>query len=428
MTVLSRFLFVALALPFVLAHGNGDSKPSGGDKSCNSGNFYFKQADCCVPRGGQPSPPKPPQGTQCPSNGWDWNIDKSCCVPHQPPDQQAPPSCNKGWGWLSDKLHCTPNSPPSPPRPAPPPSSPPSPPPPSKPPTTPSKPSDCGDGLFFWGKKNCCLPRGGPPTPPPPPPSGTNCPSDGWSWSPLKGCCTPHSPSPPTPRCFPGWDWDDDVDKCLPTRSNPPPSKPPTTPPPPSKPDDCGDGQFWWGPKKCCLPHGGPPQPPPPPPGSECPPSGWSWFPGKGCCVPHHPPGGNQPPPQCPRNWSWNDGDSKCHPNTPTPPGPPPPRPSGYHQSHRRSGLKARAHTLCPFDQEACPIKGANSSSAYECLDTTQELTSCGGCTSLGKGQDCTAIIGAWNVKCDVSQGGCKVLTCKAGYQVSADGKSCAQR
>jgi hypothetical protein len=41
----------------------------------------------------------------------------------------------------------------------------------------------------------------------------------------------------------------------------------------------------------------------------------------------------------------------------------------------------------------------------YECLDTATELESCGGCVSLGSGQDCTAILGAWNVGCE--QGHC---------------------
>ncbi|KIM44389.1 hypothetical protein M413DRAFT_66908, partial [Hebeloma cylindrosporum] len=51
------------------------------------------------------------------------------------------------------------------------------------------------------------------------------------------------------------------------------------------------------------------------------------------------------------------------------------------------------------------------------------ELESCGGCTSLGKGQDCTRIEGAWNVGCH--EGSCFVYTCAGGFTIGADGKSC---
>lgn len=68
--------------------------------------------------------------------------------------------------------------------------------------------------------------------------------------------------------------------------------------------------------------------------------------------------------------------------------------------------MKARTITLCPSNLEACPIKGLAVSGDYECLDTTAELTSCGGCASTGAGQDCTAIEGVWNVACNV--GKCK--------------------
>ncbi|KAJ3539444.1 hypothetical protein NM688_g6357 [Phlebia brevispora] len=73
---------------------------------------------------------------------------------------------------------------------------------------------------------------------------------------------------------------------------------------------------------------------------------------------------------------------------------------------------------------EACPIKGLMSVNGdYECLDTTTELESCGGCASTGAGQDCTAIEGAWNVACN--KGSCAVYTCQRGYKVARDGKSC---
>jgi hypothetical protein len=59
----------------------------------------------------------------------------------------------------------------------------------------------------------------------------------------------------------------------------------------------------------------------------------------------------------------------------------------------------------------------------YECLDTTAELESCGGCVALGRGQDCTQIEGAWNVACE--QGTCKVYTCEGGYRLYAETNTC---
>ncbi|KIY52742.1 hypothetical protein FISHEDRAFT_8917, partial [Fistulina hepatica ATCC 64428] len=51
------------------------------------------------------------------------------------------------------------------------------------------------------------------------------------------------------------------------------------------------------------------------------------------------------------------------------------------------------------------------------------DLESCGGCLSTGRGQDCSAIEGAWNVACE--QGSCVVYTCTSGYRRSSDGSSC---
>lgn len=187
-------------------------------------------------------------------------------------------------------------------------------------------------------------------------------------------------------------------------------------------------------PNGCCLPMGGPPTPPPPPPkGTTCPPSTHYWGQEQGCCVPRNPPPEHSPPPQCPKGWVWNGTVRKCEP-IPTPPKSNPPRPSQYpgHQGggyqgsggskgsggyqgtggqgnegswrKRSTPLKARSAPLCPTGLDACPISGAKEGD-FECLDTVTELESCGGCASLGSGQDCTAIPGAWNVGCD--QGRC---------------------
>lgn len=157
--------------------------------------------------------------------------------------------------------------------------------------------------------------------------------------------------------------------------------------------------------KGCCLPHGGPPSPPPPPKGHDCPPATHYWNTEQGCCTPSHPSPPNNPPPQCRNGWSWYSGLHMCLPSAPTPPAPPPSHPSG---SHGSPGWKRHAHKrsapLCPTGLDACPVAGS-SASDYECIDTAVELESCGGCASLGQGQDCTAIKGAWNVGCE--QGRC---------------------
>jgi hypothetical protein len=100
-----------------------------------------------------------------------------------------------------------------------------------------------------------------------------------------------------------------------------------------------------------------------------------------------------------------------------------------------------RSVQQCPLSLNACPISSVNGPTGdFECLDTTNELESCGGCASTDEGQDCTAIKGAWNVAC--VQGSCAgkysfpnrfesiltfflVYTCANGYKRSNDGKSC---
>ena len=50
----------------------------------------------------------------------------------------------------------------------------------------------------------------------------------------------------------------------------------------------------------------------------------------------------------------------------------------------------------------ACPIRCPSGlTGEMECLDTTNELESCGGCASIAEGQDCSSIKGAWNVACE---------------------------
>ncbi|KAJ7293588.1 hypothetical protein C8J57DRAFT_1269424 [Mycena rebaudengoi] len=150
---------------------------------------------------------------------------------------------------------------------------------------------------------------------------------------------------------------------------------------------------------------------------TTAPPPTHYWSTDKGCCVPRAPKPPTSPPPQCRDGWTWYPGLHMCLPSTPHPP---PPTPSGGHGWKRHA--HKRAPRLCPAGLDACPIPGV-ASNDYECIDTHAELESCGGCASLGQGQDCTAITGAWNVGCE--QGRCAVYTCTFGFKRSPDGQSC---
>jgi len=190
----------------------------------------------------------------------------------------------------------------------------------------------------------------------------------------------------------------------------------------------CKQNEFWYNDKGCCLPYNGPSSTSPPPQDTRCPPTGWYWGDEKGCCLPRNPPA-SSPPPQCPKHWEWIHSSHKCQPFDEPPPMP---MPSGwgkggkghdYHSASRR-GYRAhvsRASSACPYGLDACPVSGLSGD--YECLDTAVELESCGGCASIGEGQDCTTIRDAWNVGCE--RGVCKVYTCAGGFTRAADGKSC---
>ncbi|MBW0462485.1 hypothetical protein O181_002200 [Austropuccinia psidii MF-1] len=75
----------------------------------------------------------------------------------------------------------------------------------------------------------------------------------------------------------------------------------------------------------------------------------------------------------------------------------------------------------CPSGEIACPMSTAGG---LECLDPMVTLTSCGGCSSTGKGVDCTTIQGADEVGCN--EGRCHIITCKWGYKL-VDG-TCAKK
>ncbi|KAL1413824.1 hypothetical protein Q8F55_001608 [Vanrija albida] len=82
--------------------------------------------------------------------------------------------------------------------------------------------------------------------------------------------------------------------------------------------------------------------------------------------------------------------------------------------------LAAQAKTLCPGGRSACRVPGSND---YECIDTTSELESCGGCAygdfvgngTLATGTDCTAIPGVVRGGVSCFRGDCVVTRCEKG-------------
>ncbi|KAF9785861.1 protein priA [Thelephora terrestris] len=203
---------------------------------------------------------------------------------------------------------------------------------------------------------------------------------------------------------------------------------------------NCGGGQFKWSRKDCCLPNGGPSTPPSPPSGKDCP-SNWSWNHGLGCCAPHQQPPSNPPPPQCHNGWNWSDNSLCCNPpttpSTPSKPSTPSGKPgdcdddknNGQNngQKHKRLAAEKRQNRSrnvapCPKGLSACPVSSLIGGD-YECVNTLEDLDNCGGCATLGEGQNCNAIFGVWNVGCE--QSACKIYTCADGYTLSQDEKSC---
>lgn len=215
--------------------------------------------------------------------------------------------------------------------------------------------------------------------------------------------------------------------------------------------EECADPWSRWDAKNVCLDKGGPKNPSPPPADTDCP-FNWSWHSGKGCCAPHRPPS-DLPPPQCPKGWDWIAGFLQCKPPPTRPtvkPSTPSVRPDRDHDKdkdgkdkdgkdkdrdgkdkdrdgkdgdkdgrdngkdkdgHRkRADIKKREYrsrniSPCPKGFSACPVSSLVGGD-YECVDTLVDLDNCGGCASLGEGQNCNAIPGVWNVGCE--QSACK--------------------
>ncbi|CAH7687463.1 expressed protein [Phakopsora pachyrhizi] len=65
------------------------------------------------------------------------------------------------------------------------------------------------------------------------------------------------------------------------------------------------------------------------------------------------------------------------------------------------------------------PTSGTPSTvdGSHECIDTQEELTSCGGCTSIGDGLDCTKIEGVVRARCN--RGICEAYRCDRGFKLT---------
>ncbi|KAL5529302.1 hypothetical protein ACEPAG_5287 [Sanghuangporus baumii] len=181
---------------------------------------------------------------------------------------------------------------------------------------------------------------------------------------------------------------------------------------------DCSENEFFWESRSCCLPHGGPTKTPTPPKGIDCP-SSWYFSHEQGCCVPKTKPPKPTTPTCSKEGWFWIPNLQCC--SQPSPPSPPTSLPSwkpkskngddkkdwndwgwgnGYKDKKSYDKVKRSFEqwdaSFCPTGLTTCPIISSGVFTGdSECIDTLSDLTSCGGCASLGQGTDCSATPGA---------------------------------
>jgi len=305
--------------------------------------------------------------------------------------------------------------------------------------------TNCPYNNFLYPKKSCCVKNGGDT--PGTPETGHSCPQN-YYWHKTYGFCVPKNSwddKGSNPTCTTkGHNWNDKKSCCsLPEYS-------------------CDSDEFWWKDRSCCVKNGGPQPPRSPPSGSKCPPNNWSWDYGQGCCVPHYPNLPSQP--DCDQGWEWKL-DIKCCRPKPTPSSPTHPSQTpcsnkdkygnckdkqgddnddqgddnnkyGHKRGLSNTEKTAKRHKVlasrsnkpvvldfCPYGYQQCAVAGVLGES--ECLDTLSELTSCGGCTSVGAGVDCTKIPHVKSASC--LGGSCRVFSCDHGYERSGDERSCVR-
>jgi hypothetical protein len=125
----------------------------------------------------------------------------------------------------------------------------------------------------------------------------------------------------------------------------------------------------------------------------------------------------------CPKGYTWRNNACQAPSGVPTAPKR---RRALNNQRTLTASEKTRLRIddkLCPKNLSACPIDGS-ASGGYECLDSFTDINSCGGCATMGEGQDCTAIKGAKWMGCE--QGSCVVYSCRPGFKL-VDGKTCVK-
>jgi hypothetical protein len=79
--------------------------------------------------------------------------------------------------------------------------------------------------------------------------------------------------------------------------------------------------------------------------------------------------------------------------------------------STRQVGKRAKVHS-CPPGHMACRVPGGKRN-WVECVDVSNDLTSCGGCSEQGEGMDCTAFDKMASAQC--VKGKCE-YECPKGY------------
>lgn len=85
------------------------------------------------------------------------------------------------------------------------------------------------------------------------------------------------------------------------------------------------------------------------------------------------------------------------------------------------------AADACGLDEQmpgaeitACPVENGIG---WDCLNLASTLESCGGCMSIGEGQDCTLIKGADTVGC--IHGKCVIGSCESGFYLDSEKGAC---
>lgn len=81
---------------------------------------------------------------------------------------------------------------------------------------------------------------------------------------------------------------------------------------------------------------------------------------------------------------------------------------------------KRKQLALCPKGHRACEVSlGAGRGSVLECVDVSEDISSCGGCPGSGAGVDCTLWDDVATAQC--LRGKC-VYSCPRGWKLGEDG------